>query len=120
MFMVSVYVLGKKPKLLHLLRLNAEDGKEVRIVNRVAYKFQEVAYALKFEPGDCQAALRTTNNDYHQACLKIFEKWLDGEGPEGPESATWATLIQALEDADFRELARELKGIVRKDGIHAL
>ena len=110
-------VLDKKPKLLHLLKLQAEGGKEVKILNQVAWKFEEVAYALEFEPGDCRAVLRTTNHDYHKACLKIFEKWLDGEGRK---PVTWATLIQALEDADLKEVARELKNTVRRDVMDTL
>lgn len=103
--------------MMHLCKIVAEDGSEVKIVERVAARFQRVAFALEFQPGVCDAVLNTAHNSYERACQMIFQKWLNGEGRK---PVTWVTLIQALEHADFKQLARELKLTLRKDGIHAL
>lgn len=103
--------------MLHLFKLVPEDGAEVKILERVAFEFQKVAIALGFQHGVYEAVLLAVYNDHEHACMKIFEKWLNGEGRK---PVTWATLIQALEDAGFRELARQLKNAVRRDGIHVL
>ena len=102
--------------MMHLQKLVAEDGSEVKIVERVAAEFQKVAYALHFQPGVCEEVLATACNSYERACMKIFEKWLNGEGCK---PVTWTTLIEALEHADFKQLARELKNTVRRDGMPA-
>lgn len=103
--------------MMHLRKLVAEDGSEVKIVETVAAQFQRMAYALHFEDHICQRVLLDVINDHERACEKIFQKWLNGEGRK---PVTWVTLIQALEHADFKQLARELKQTLRKDGIHAL
>ena len=108
---------GDKPQMMHLWKIVAEDGSEVKIVERVAAQFQKVAYALDFQPGVCDAVLATVHNSYERACQMIFQKWLNGEGRK---PVIWATLIQALEHADFKQLARELKNTVRRDGIYTL
>ena len=71
-------------------------------MDTVQARWQELAYALHIE-SEVESIEASTNIDTSSAWRKIFTTWLRG-GYREP--VTWKTLLEALKDSDFCELAR--------------
>ena len=68
----------------------------------MAPKWESVAIALEIDYG---AEERETHR-VEAAVISILRRWINGEGEQ---PATWETLIQALEDASYLNLAKDLR-----------
>ena len=75
-------------------------------MDQVAGRWEDLGLALHFDG----AALDTIQRDSHcskEACRLMLQRWMNGEGSRrGP--VCWDVLLEALKDAEFGELAREL------------
>ena len=96
---------------LHQIDHIEGNGKVVKVIERVATKWEKVATRLHFDYHviDC---IKKDNQYYDQTvscCREMFGKWLGGKGRK---PVNWETLITALKEADFSELASELQNII--------
>ena len=93
---------GDKPKLKQLQKLVCPSGVTLKVIKSVAAKWESIAIALDID-------YSTEQRDFSHveaACIAILRRWIDGEGEQ---PATWNTLIGALEDADYLNLAKDLR-----------
>lgn len=93
----------------HQLDLIEENGKEVRVVKRIAWRWDDVATRLQFDLDDINRIKRDNLSRSNLSCREMFSLWLKGEGRQ---PADWETLIKALREAEFSELAEELQSIL--------
>ena len=85
------------------------NGKTVKVIRRVAAKWEEVATSLHFDGHDIERIKRDHNNSCLEACRTVFMEWLEGEGLE---PITWETLIKVLNEAGFSEPASDLEHVI--------
>ena len=100
-------VIDDIPKL-HELDLFEQCSLMVKITDRVAAKWKEVALRLHFEGHDIGVIDRDNHYQSLSACCAMFTRWLDGNGRK---PTTWRTLIVALKEANLSTLAEELEKI---------
>ena len=93
------------PKL-HELDLIEAEGRRVRLIERVAGKWEDVAIRLYFEHSDITIIQRDCHFQSVQCCRTLFAQWLEGKGRE---PVTWEELIKAISEAGFSEVANDLK-----------
>jgi len=77
----------------------------VKIVKTIAYRWQDVALALHFE-GSVIAFIKESTFSDVEGCRRMLDRWLEGEYRE---PVTWETLVEALQEARFVDLADSLK-----------
>ena len=92
--------------------LEGVGGRKVRVIERVAPDWKDLAIALGFD----QSRIKTIGKDYRgsmeEACQEMFMRWLDGEHDLQP--CTWDTLIKCLRRAAFGSVADSLREILKQ------
>ena len=83
-------------------------GKTVRVIDKVAHKWEEFAMRLYFEDEDIMRIKRDCPQT-QQASRQVVMEWRKGKGRK---PTTWATLIKALDEAKLSEAAKELEFIL--------
>ena len=94
---------------LHKLDLIEGKGKKVKLIERVAAKWEAVATRLYFEGSDIERIKRDCNHQSVHCCRTVFIEWTDGRGRK---PVTWEELIKAINEADFSEVAKDLQFIL--------
>ena len=108
--MVYSCVTDERPTLAELNLLMDQGGRELRLIDRVAHKWRDLAVRLHFELFRI-AAIGTDTRSVRDACCRMFAEWVDGrEGLREP--VTWATLIQVLRETGLSNMAEALKEIM--------
>ena len=79
--------------------------KRVKIVETIAYRWQDVALALHFEGSVIASIKESTFSNVEEGCRRMLDRWLEGGCRE---AVTWKRLVEALQDAGFIELAESL------------
>ena len=80
----------------------------VKVIERTAASWERVATSLHFDGHE----IRNIAKDYHlseDACRNVFIEWLDGKGRQ---PKTWETVLSALNEAGFGEVARDLSDAI--------
>ena len=95
--------MASKPRL-HELDLIAGKGKTVNVIDKTACAWEKVATRLHFEGHDI-SRIRKNERQAEDACRMMFAEWLEGKGRT---PTTWATVLQALNEARQGELAKDL------------
>lgn len=108
---IGPHRLGACPKLHELDLIEDSCGKQVRVINKGASKWQAIAMRLHFEGGTITEIFNESQNNMQQACLITFTKWLQGMS-DLREPRTWNTVIKVLEEADLGELAKHLETVL--------
>ena len=101
--------LDEKPKIHELQLLHGEDGETVRVIDKTAAKWEELAYGLHFESHDVANIKKNNPSDVTAACREVLIQWEAGKGRKPVE---WRTLLQALEDAQLDEVAPKLRSVL--------
>ena len=102
---------GKKPTLSQLKLMKTTTGEKIKIIESVAPHWKEVGDLLDFDPeGRTLELIESDNkNEGHTACCReMFVYWLRVKGRE----ATWAVLIELLDDIEQSELAKKVKTVL--------
>ena len=84
-------------------------GRTIKIIERVAHIWGQLATRLYFEPHDI---IRIQNDFSHQgvqASRQVIMEWLNGKGRQ---PTTWATFIKALVEAGLSEVAKDIEAII--------
>ena len=96
------------PKLYELDFLKG-NGKTIKVIKWTAAKWELVAIRLHFESHDISRIGMDNHQQAIDATRTVFMEWLEGKGRK---PTTWKTLINALDEADFSELASDLVSIL--------
>ena len=96
---------------LHELDLLEYSNKELKLIDRVAYKWEDIAIRLHFEGHSISEIKQDAFFQTRQACQKMLIKWMQGVGRK---PTTWKTLIAALKEAGLGEVADELHKVINK------
>ena len=102
--------IDSTPKL-HELDLIEYNNKQLKLIDRVAYKWEDIAIRLHFEGHSISEINRDSHFQARPACQKMFIKWTQGVGRK---PTTWKTLITALKEAGLGEVADELHKVINK------
>jgi hypothetical protein len=85
------------------------NGKEVRVIKKIAWRWEDVATRLHFDLDDINCIKKDNHYINNPSCREMFSLWLKGKGRR---PADWKTLIVALREAEFSELAEELQTVL--------
>ena len=97
-----------KPTLAQLRKLKISGDEELRILDQVAAKWDDIAIAMDFDPdGHTQTAINRDFGSVKEKCRETFKKWLQCQGSRQP--ATWKILVEILRDCDFENLATSIE-----------
>ena len=100
-------IAGGKPQLSLLYELSTNDGKQIKVIKNVAFKWEQLAIALGFDGATIEKIKKDKFHHSKDATAEMFQEWLDDDHSfQGP--VTWATLIQCLIDAELAETAISL------------
>ena len=94
-----------QPTLNQIDRVEGING-AIKIIERVAARWKQVATRLHFEGHDIQRIDTDNSKSCIDACRTVFIEWLKGKGRM---PITWETLINVLKEAGFSEIASDLE-----------
>ena len=94
-----------KPKL-HQLNCLKVGSKQLKLVQRIGVDWKQLGLALEFDYDLIEIIERNSHYRIEESCYELLNRWLDGEACQ---PTTWARLIEALRDAEYSELAIQLK-----------
>ena len=102
-------MLSSAPRLAQLRVMRTPDGKKIEIIKSVAAKWRDIGDLLDFDASG--ATLQQIQADEGQkgveSCSRsMFQHWLLGNGEQ---PASWATLLEILEDSRFVSLAADVR-----------
>ena len=89
--------------------MEGADGQVVKVIQRAAAKWKNLATALNFECNDIDAAQLDTANcpsPSQDACRVMLQKWWERAGRK---PVNWRTLLKALDEAGCSDIAIDLK-----------
>ena len=93
--------------------LEGVDGRKVRVIERVAPDWKDLAIALGFEQSRIMIIDEDCRGRVERACQEMFMRWLDG-GHDLAQPCTWDTLIKCLRRAALINVANSLREILRQ------
>ena len=104
--MYFMVIAAGKPLSHQMKMLKLPGGGRLRIVDGIAYRWQDVALALHFEGSVIASIKESTPSNVEEGCRRMLDKWLEG-GCREP--VTWKRLVEALQDSGFIYLADSLR-----------
>ena len=102
-------VLSSAPRLAQLRVMRTADGQKIEIVKTVATKWRDVGVLLDFDAkGDTLDRIKAdwVHEGVESCSQSMFQHWLQGNGVR---PASWATLLEILEDSRFVSLAADVR-----------
>ena len=75
----------------------------------MASKWDKIAIRLHFSGHDISRIERDHKESVVRACQAMFSEWLEGKSRK---PITWNTLIKALKEAEYSELASEVETVL--------
>ena len=99
---------GDQLKLRDLQLLEGADGRRIRVIERVAPNWKDLAIAIGFDQSRIMIIDQDCRGSVEEACRAMFMRWLD------EELRTWDMLIKCLRRAALVDVANSLKTILRQ------
>ena len=112
-YYASTIITAERKPALHELDLLKSSKKTVRVINTIAHKWDEVATRLYFEVHDIKRIQQDCPLQVRKASREMIMEWLEGEGSLR-KPITWATLIEALNEAELSEVAKDIVSILQE------
>ena len=106
-------IAGDQPTLHELQLLEGVDGRKVRVIERVAPDWKDLAIALGFDQSRIMIIEEDCRRRVERASQEMFMRWLDGEH-DLAQPCTWDTLIKCLIRAAFGDVASSLRAILQQ------
>ena len=78
----------------------------MKIIETIAYRWQDVALALRFKGSMIASIKESTFSNVEEGCRMMLDWWLEGRCHE---PVTWEGLVEALQEANFVDLADSLR-----------
>jgi len=94
------------------MKMRIAEEQKVEIIKSVAPQWQQLGALLDF---DTEGRTLDLIEEQHKlngpvdCCQAIMKHWLKGNGKD----ATWAVLIEILDDIEQSELARQVKSVLQ-------
>ena len=105
------FTAQRKPAL-HQLDMLKGSKRTIRIIDRIAHIWDRVATRLYFEGHEIKRIKRDCPQTL-EASREMIMEWLEGnESLRKP--VTWATLIEALDEAELSEVAKDIVSILNE------
>ena len=82
----------------------------MRIIDELSGSWSYAAIAFGFERHAIDQIKSSSHHQAKEACIMMLTEWLKG-AKRAP--ATWGTLVQALQDAEFVDLADKLMNVLK-------
>lgn len=104
----TFHFLGKKPTLAQLMKMKTTGGQKIEIIKLVAPQWKQLGALLDFDTEGRTVDLIEAEHKLNgpvDCCQATMKLWLRGKGID----ATWAALIELLDDIDQSELAKQVK-----------
>lgn len=99
--------LSTAPRLAQLTVWRPASTNKIEIIKTISPKWQEIGDLLDFDGmGQTIEQIRANENRVECCCRAMFKHWLEGNGRQ---PATWAILIEILEDCNFVNLATDIR-----------
>ena len=114
---ISCTCVGDKPTLPELLCFKYNDisgtQHKIHIIDTVASRWRRLGLALHISDYHLD---NIEHNRHHVEnwCQTMLNDWLRGTVGDGP--VTWETLVEAIDDARYGELAQQLKRVLSHCG----
>ena len=105
--------IDAQPKLQDLQLLEGNHGRIIRVMERVAPDWKELAIALGFDQSRIKTIEKDNKSSTEEACWEMFMRWLKGEH-DLASPCTWYTLVKCLNRAGLRDIANCLKKILEQ------
>jgi hypothetical protein len=108
----NVMTMTSTPRLAQLRVLRSQNGEKIEIINTVARDWKSLGTFLDFDPtGETIQQIECDNgrDGVIMSCQAMFQHWLRGNGSQ---PASWATLLQILEDCQFNALVDQIKAFL--------
>ena len=86
------------------------SGKVVKVIKSVAARWEDIAVRLHFDHNIIKHIKRDNHHQTIPSCRTMFGEWLDSKNRK---PVNWKTLITALKEAEFSELASDLQEVLR-------
>ena len=111
------YHVGDKPTLPDLLcfKYNDISGTQhrIHIIDTVASRWRRLGPALNISEHHLNN-IEHNHGNVEDRCRTMLSDWLQGTVGDGP--VTWETLVEAIDDARYGELAQQLKIVLSHCG----
>ena len=101
--------IAERPKLQQLLILKHNED-QVRIIDEISGSWSYAAIAFGFDGPSIDQIKLSSQQQAREACRMMMTEWLKG-AKRGPP--TWGTLVRALQDAEFVDLADKLLNVLK-------
>ena len=98
---------------MELIKWKDEKGvkRELRIYSKIAHKWRQIATQLGLERGEIES-VDADNHTRYRCITVVMGRWLEN-ADDLPNASrypkSWQGLINLLEDAELRDVAKELK-----------
>ena len=95
-----------------LFCIRDKQHRRIKLISTVQTKVTSLGLALHLEYSAMQS-ISQRNHDQETSCTEILDHWLKGNGRT---PVIWKTLLEALRDCAFMQLADDLeKALIDKD-----
>ena len=103
-------VVDDTPSLGKLSFLRTAQGKNVKVIQTVAPKWQNLGDMMEFDADGMKLdeISKKFCGDDEKCCRAVFQKWIKGDGIR---PCSWRKLIELLENCKFEELASDLQSV---------
>ena len=102
-------VLSSAPRLVQLRVMRTANGQKIEIIKTVASQWRDIGDLLDFDAsGETLQRIQADEGQkgVESCCRSMFQHWLQGNGVR---PASWATLLEILEDSRFVSLAADVR-----------
>ena len=99
-------LIGNKLSMLKLQSMRDVNFEEIRIMDEIAPRWDQVAIALEVDQLQINIITVDCANDALKACHRMLSCWIDSQ-----KDVNWGFLVDALCRADMKVLAERVKGI---------
>ena len=92
---------GDSPTLYQLQKFKGQQGRTVKVIEKVSPVWESLAIALHFNSAVIETLKRNNHDKCDLACIDMFGRWLEGRVCK---PVTWETLMAALQHSEKRSL----------------
>ena len=118
--LLSIYIVCSFPPDApsspgQLYTLKSRRGKTLHVIQSAAPSWRKLALALHLSPPAVESIEISSFYQTERACETSLCRWMS-EAPTG-QPVCWATLLQALRDADLNSLATDLQLVLIENAV---
>ena len=105
-------ITDKRPKMNELFCIRDKRDRRIKLISTVQTNLTALGLVLGLDYSTIQS-IEQRNHPQETSCTEILDHWLKGNGRT---PVTWKTLLEALRDCSFMQLADDLEeALIDKD-----